>query len=316
MEEIIPDWCRRTSRRRKLKPKIIDVSYEDKQTMSKVHIYSGGTFSPIRNHLGLDAKAFGNTGRKLQQMIPFSQLHLTKMADNKSELETNDDVQNHLESILKDPFVKCIVMNAALCDYTGQIDDVKSGPHAQRLNSRDGEINIKLTPAPKIIPIIKEKRPDIMVVGFKTVTGDDIDTMIMKAERMNVDIVFINDTLSRVNYIYQDGKITGRYPEDRKEMLEQLAKQINQYMFDINKECPILDMKVNGNSTTFKIKVAGRSGGYITKNKAFENSVNILKNNGYDYKYYHKAGWDHNEQGVYTVSATNNDFNDKLSKRV
>ena len=85
---------------------------------------------------------------------------------------------------------------------------------------------------------------------------------------------------------------------------------------DLNKECPILGMKVNGNSTTFKIKVAGRSGGYITKNKAFENSVNILKNNGYDYKYFHKAGWDQNEQGVYTVSATNNDFNDKLSKRV
>ena len=44
MEEIIPDWCRKSFRRPKLKPKIIDVSYEDMQTMSKVQIYSGVRF--------------------------------------------------------------------------------------------------------------------------------------------------------------------------------------------------------------------------------------------------------------------------------
>jgi hypothetical protein len=42
--------------------------------MRRTVILGGGTFQPVRNHLSLAAPAFGETARKLQTLIPDSEL--------------------------------------------------------------------------------------------------------------------------------------------------------------------------------------------------------------------------------------------------
>jgi len=171
--------------------------------VSKVHIYGGGTFFYVRNHLALCAPAFGATAERLKQLLLLeSELHLTKMVDRSSALVTNNDVDAHIQNILKDEYVKCIIMNVALCDYEGQIGNTISGKYATRLESREGIQNMMLIPSQKVISQIKEQRPDITVVGFKTTVNEDDDmVMINKALRMNVDIVLANDVGLRKNII-------------------------------------------------------------------------------------------------------------------
>jgi len=177
------------------------------------YIYGGGTFSFIRNHMALSAPAFGGTARRLYEMIDDEDnvsLRLTKMADNNSELVTNEDVEKDILAILKLPTTKCIIMNASLCDYDGKIGDIESGSHAERLESREGSQEITITPANKVISQIKEIRPDVIVVGFKTTTNAPIETQIKKALRMDVDLVLANDTVNRRNVVVSKG---GRYTD-------------------------------------------------------------------------------------------------------
>tara|TARA_R110000851_G_scaffold84540_1_gene184193 strand:+ start:42 stop:845 length:804 start_codon:yes stop_codon:yes gene_type:complete len=169
--------------------------------MSNIYIFGGGTFGKIRNHLSLAAMAFGTTARKLKQHLPQAELVLTRMASESSKLIYNDDVKLKLQECLDDDKTSVIIMNCALCDFEGEIDGVKSGSHATRLESRNSPFNMTLTVADKIINIIKEQRPDIMVVGFKTTTRNTEDTMIKKAIRMGVDVVLANDTVTRKNIL-------------------------------------------------------------------------------------------------------------------
>jgi len=57
-----------------------------------IHIFGGGTISHIRNHLAICAPAYGATANKLFNLFwdygMSVELHLTKMADKDSKLET------------------------------------------------------------------------------------------------------------------------------------------------------------------------------------------------------------------------------------
>lgn len=193
--------------------------------MSLVHIFGGGTFSPVRNHLALAAMAFGETATRLRQLVDFSQLELTKMALPSSEMVTNEDVWKRLDVILDDQQTKCIIMNVALCDYTGSIGDVVSGSHATRLGTSSGPLDLRLVPAPKLISRIKATRPDILLVGFKTTTGQTPEKQIELAKRMNVDIVLANDTVTRKNLIVASGFVVKC--NTREKILQSLAYIVN-----------------------------------------------------------------------------------------
>lgn len=70
--------------------------------MKNIHILGGGTFSYVRSHMALAAPAFGNTARDIAGMMYRSDdfnlydihLTLTKMADYRSDIVTNQDVEN------------------------------------------------------------------------------------------------------------------------------------------------------------------------------------------------------------------------------
>mgnify|MGYP003641226578 CR=1 FL=1 len=193
--------------------------------MSNIYIFGGGTFSSIRNHLALAAPAFGTTARRLKQYLLQAELVLTRMASESSSLIYNDDVKAKLQECLDDKNTSIIVMNCALCDFEGQVGDVPSGSHATRLESRDAPFNMTLTMADKIINMIKEQRPDIMVVGFKTTTNSDFDTMFKKSVRMGVDVVLANDTVTRKNILVctEDNRHWYAVSDERDVLLKEIA---------------------------------------------------------------------------------------------
>lgn len=189
--------------------------------MKQIVILGGGTFNHVRNHLSIAAPAFGETARKLQTMFNEGlsmrkkhdynvKLVLTKMADPSSKLVTNEDVEHYVDNLLLDREVKVIIFNVAMADFTGQIGEIQSGKHAERLKTRDskGEPNkysMLLTPAPKVIKKIRKERKDIFVVAFKTTCGANAQEQYLAALNLlkenSVNLVLANDTVTRRNFV-------------------------------------------------------------------------------------------------------------------
>jgi phosphopantothenoylcysteine synthetase/decarboxylase len=183
-----------------------------------VHIFGGGTIMHVRSHFSLCAPARGRTARALAvelmaRGINF-QLHLTSMADPNSELETNYDVERRLREVLADPKTTGVIFNVALCDFEGKIGEVPSGKYAERLQTRaaaDG-ISMDLRPTPKLLGLVRELRPDVKSVGFKTTAHADPAEQLVRANRMAVEHgihwMLANDVGTRNNIVLTGGGAT------------------------------------------------------------------------------------------------------------
>jgi len=180
-----------------------------------IYIFGGGTVNYVRNHFALSAPAYGTTARKLSAMLDQlempNRLMLTKMADYRSPMETNADVELALNAVLNDPLATTIIFNVALCDFYANINSLPAGKYAQRLQTRSGTQVIELEPARKLITKIKSVRPDIFLVGFKT-TADEpetvlIDKMHRQAAETGADVVFGNDTFTRNNVLMYNNNV-------------------------------------------------------------------------------------------------------------
>lgn len=206
----------------------------------RVVILGGGTIMPVRNHLALCAPAYGSTASALQKLFEAElcaksleaqykvELVLTKMADSRSSLETNDDVAAYVDQLVADPSVKAIIFNVALTDYRGQVGTVPSGKHAQRLKTSEGEQALVLTPADKLIGRIRRERKDIFVVGFKTTTDyaseDQYTRALELLKRNSLNLVLANDTVRRNNMIVAPEETRYCETTDRAQVLEFLTK--------------------------------------------------------------------------------------------
>lgn len=194
-----------------------------------IHIFGGGTVQYVRNHMALSAPAYGNTARKLfAELGPDrARLHLTKMADYTSPMETNEDVAARLQQVLADPATRAVVFNVALCDYAGQIGDIPSGKYAKRLSSREGEQAMRLAPTPKLLRQVKVMRPDVHLVGFKTTAGaeqlEQHQLALRQMTETGADVVFANDTVTRHNLIVFS---YGLYAGAREPMMVELVSEL------------------------------------------------------------------------------------------
>lgn len=172
----------------------------------KVVVFGGGTFNHVACHLALAAPAFGETAKQLHQMFEEdntleSQLVLTKMADSYSTLMTNEDVERYvLEVVLRDQNVKVIVMNAAICDFEME----NPSDQARLSSSQDYQVTLKGVQG-KILTLIRQKRPDIVVAGFKTTHGATKVEQVAKAfasmHASKLDVVLANDLDTRENIL-------------------------------------------------------------------------------------------------------------------
>lgn len=177
--------------------------------MKSIHVLGGGTFAHVRSHMALAAPAFGETARKLTELlrdrVPGVKLHLTKMADHTSKLVTNEDVEKLVDELVADPDTKGIIFNVALCDYQGKIPPVESSKYAERLQTRDGDRLMVMTPSKKIIGKIRQRRKDIFTVGFKTTAGalhqDQYEAGLRLLKKNSINLVLANDIVTRRNMI-------------------------------------------------------------------------------------------------------------------
>lgn len=188
--------------------------------MKKIHIIGGGTFSHIRNHLALCAPAFGQTARNLGALFraregsPYDvEVHLTRMADHESRLETNEDVAVLVDKLIADPETKVIVFNPAMCDFSAEVVDPdsleslgSSGKYETRLQSRNAGLPLlQLTPTEKILKRIRKTRKDIFLVGFKTTAGatakEQYIAGLNTVKESSCNLVLANDTVTRLNMV-------------------------------------------------------------------------------------------------------------------
>ena len=209
-----------------------------------IHIFGGGTFSHVRNHLALAAPAFGTTAKDMALWLNVwnpseddldIKLHLTKMADSTSSLVTNEDVERKLDELIADPATRVIVFNVALCDYNGSILNeyaflTESDKYASRLKTADGSQRMQLTPAAKLIGKIRKERKDIFVVGFKTTCGATSDEQYVTALNMlkanSINLVLANDTKTRNNMIVAPEETRYSETTDRQDAIVELSKMV------------------------------------------------------------------------------------------
>lgn len=177
--------------------------------MNKAVIIGGGTFNHISCHLSLAAPAFGQTARDMARWFPQITkdmdciLTLTKMADHTSALVTNQDVQAYVASLLTDPLVKIIVLNAAICDF-----EIENPSEETRLSSKQDYPVVMKGITSKIIGGIKALRPDIVVCGFKTTHGatpaEQCALALRSKASSGIDLIVANDLETRSNILISE----------------------------------------------------------------------------------------------------------------
>lgn len=217
--------------------------------MKNIEIVGGGTVSHVRNHLALCAPAYGTTARRLGEMCAHLAahesyeifVHYTKMAGGKEGLETNEDISKLVDKLVADPETKIIFFNPALCDYDGFIYrsgavgyewsdciPTDSGKYADRLQTSNGDQEMLLRPAHKIIRKIRKERKDIFLVAFKTTCGATEDEQFLAGLKLLKDnscnLVLANDTKTRINMIITPEQTRYSVTMDRDVVLSELVR--------------------------------------------------------------------------------------------
>lgn len=183
--------------------------------MSRIHIFSGGTVQHVSPHFAVCAPAYGTIGttlwRELSKNGITPEVHLSRMAGGDPGFETNEDLEQEIKDCLLDMNTKVIVMAAAVCDFAPMMlkttDGTRSsfGKAMKRLSS-DGDITMTLSPTKKIIDIIKEYRPDIYLVTFKTTSKNTYSYLEEKCRdniaHSGADVCFGNDIGEKINILY------------------------------------------------------------------------------------------------------------------
>ena len=215
---------------------------------NKVAIIGGGTYQPIYNHVGLCSFAKGGTARKLAWMFMDTklepELYLSKMAKGPQMWETarfmernvgvrlnafhtNDDLQELVNELKADPETKVIILSAAVVDYTCDWGDDELERPTVKVG---GGITVPLTKASKIVQSIRDdEHKHIFLVAFKQTCGKTPKEMYLAGLKLckeaSVNLVFVNDTITRHNMIvtpeeatYADGYSRDAALEELKEM--------------------------------------------------------------------------------------------------
>lgn len=203
----------------------------------KIIVIGGGTYNYVRAHLALAAPAFGESAKQIAELTKVhcplltTELVLTKMADSQSMIITNNDLETHIDQLIKDNTIKCIIFNAAVCDFEGQVGDVHSSKYAERLHTSDGSQLMHLTPSEKIIGNIRKYRKDIFVVGFKTTNNKTPEQQFAQGlsmlKRNSINLVIANDLVTRNNMLITPEEGVYNYGVDRKTCLLEMVQMMN-----------------------------------------------------------------------------------------
>ncbi len=177
----------------------------------RIDVLGGGTIEHVRAHLALCAPAFGATAHKLVGLFEAARaqghfpehevrLHLTKMADPSSPLETNEDVAERVDRIVEDAASHVVVVNVAFADFRGDVLDERRAQRA-RLSSRAGPVLLRLVPTEKVLRRIRKERKDLFLVAFKATAGATPREQYRAALRLlkeaSCNLVLANDVITK-----------------------------------------------------------------------------------------------------------------------
>ncbi len=213
-----------------------------------VHIVGGGTISHVRSHLALAAPAYGGTARRLAELCETFwptvdiNLHLTKMADTNSIIQTNEDLRELAGGITADYRSKVVIWTPAIVDFRGAIDEGSSaappasGKYNKRLTS-DRTYLMALKPEEKLARMFRkdsvngrEPRKDIYLVAFKTTSGaselDMYSAGLALLKSSSANLVLVNDVISRLNMIVTPEESAYHVTTDRDEALRNLLEMV------------------------------------------------------------------------------------------
>lgn len=204
-----------------------------------VHVIGGGTISHVRAHLALAAPAYGTTAKRIAKLCKEQsdtmdvELHLTKMADQESSIETNDDLARLAQSITNDQRSKIVFFNPAVVDFNGVVDGLASHEKAQRLRTANDmrepqSYTMSLTPAAKIVSLFRKKRKDIFLVAFKATAGATPEEQYRQGLNMlkasSANLVLANDVITHVNMIIVPEEAAYTTTTDREKVLKDLVE--------------------------------------------------------------------------------------------
>lgn len=227
-------------------------------TNKVVHIVGGGSVNHIHAHFSISAPAYGGTARRLETLCKERlgstmdvMLHLTKMADHKSTIETHLDLQVLALNIVDNPASKIVFWNPAVVDWNGRIENGPYGhlgkgflgildqdPTEFRLStSKDGkptEYMMRLRPSSKIAPVFRqggfgrEARKDIFLVAFKATASATPEEMYRAGldmlKRSSANLVLANDVVTKLNMIIVPEEATYSVTTDREKALRELVE--------------------------------------------------------------------------------------------
>lgn len=210
-----------------------------------VHVIGGGTVAHVRSHLALVAPSYGTTAKRIAELCREQsktmdvKLHLTRMADSTSRLETWADLRELLVALTRDPLTKIIFMNAAVLDFDGAIGETPSGKYAGRLETRDstgapmGQTMI-LKPFPKLLGLVRQgaegvpARKDIFLVGFKASCGlaasEQYQRGLNLLKATSANLVLANDAKTRNNMVITPEEASYHETTDRETALRGLVE--------------------------------------------------------------------------------------------
>jgi phosphopantothenoylcysteine synthetase/decarboxylase len=111
---------------------------------------------------------------------------------------TNDDLRSALVQIAENQEIGAIFHAAALCDY--RVTSITSSEGAElsspKIASRAGELTLKLAPATKLLPELRELFPKARIVGWKYELEGSPEDAVRKAESQlrhsGVDLCVLN----------------------------------------------------------------------------------------------------------------------------
>jgi phosphopantothenoylcysteine decarboxylase/phosphopantothenate--cysteine ligase len=161
----------------------------------RVVVTTGATAEPIDPVRVLTSRASGKTGRAVARACYVRGADVT-LVHGPGDLDggvpwadlrrvgTAAEMREAVEVALED--AGALVSAAAIGDYTVDAAD-------EKLRSGREDLTLSLRPTPKLIDDVRDRRPDLPIVGFKTETGGDDREMIAQSRRImeRADLAFV-----------------------------------------------------------------------------------------------------------------------------
>jgi phosphopantothenoylcysteine decarboxylase/phosphopantothenate--cysteine ligase len=162
-------------------------------TLADRHILvtSGATTESIDPIRTLSNRASGRTGRAIARACYARGAEVVVVHDGPdlpwARTEHATSATEMLDAVLEHaPSADALVSAAAISDYTVETAD-------EKIRSGQDGLTLELEPTPKLLDSVRADHPELPMVGFKTETSGDDDTIHRKARelRRRVDLAFV-----------------------------------------------------------------------------------------------------------------------------